>query len=196
MLEKAYDAQCAACENCAKVHPERRQHQLALFSLALGSFCIGSSEFASMGILQLFAAALGVDIPTATHAIAAYALGVVAGGPLVTLAAARLNRRSLLLALIGLFVVGNLMSSLAPNMASLVVARFISGVPQGAYFGGSIEKRVGYRACGLSAAKSSLPAIKKITVRMVARRVKPLARRLAAWKRPLIASRKPLVCRV
>jgi DHA1 family inner membrane transport protein len=135
MLEKAYDAQCAACENCARVPPGRRQHQLALFSLALGSFCIGTSEFASMGILQLFAAALEVDIPTATHAVAAYALGVVAGGPLVTLAAARLNRKSLLLALIALFVLGNLMSAAAPNMASLVVARFISGVPQGAYFG-------------------------------------------------------------
>ena len=135
MLEKAFEAQCTACENCATVTAEPRQHRLALFSLALGSFCIGTSEFASMGILQLFAAALGVDIPTATHAVAAYALGVVAGGPLVTLAAARLNRKTLLLALIGLFVIGNLMSAAAPNMASLVVARFISGVPQGAYFG-------------------------------------------------------------
>jgi DHA1 family inner membrane transport protein len=136
MLEKAYEAQCTACENCAKVQNGRRQqHGLALFSLALGSFCIGTSEFASMGILQLFASALGVDIPTATHAVAAYALGVVAGGPLVTLAAARINRRSLLLVLIGLFTVGNLMSASAPSMNWLVVARFISGVPQGAYFG-------------------------------------------------------------
>jgi MFS transporter, DHA1 family, inner membrane transport protein len=111
----------------------------ALFTLALalglGSFGIGTSEFASMGILQLYAGDLGVDIPTATHAITAYALGVVIGAPLVTLAAARLNRRTLLLVLMALFVAGNLLSAAAANIGMLAVARFISGLPHGAYFG-------------------------------------------------------------
>jgi len=108
---------------------------LALFALALGSFCIGTSEFASMGIIQLFSVSFGISVPQATGAVTAYALGVVVGAPVVTLAAARLNRRTLLLALVGLFVVGNLLSAMATNLPMLVAARFIAGLPQGAYFG-------------------------------------------------------------
>ncbi|VVP68031.1 Putative transporter AraJ [Pseudomonas fluorescens] len=108
---------------------------LALFALALGSFCIGTSEFASMGIIQLFSASLGIDVPQATNAVTAYALGVVVGAPVVTLAAARLNRRTLLLALMALFVAGNVLSAVASNLPLLMAARFISGLPQGAYFG-------------------------------------------------------------
>ncbi|TYK57859.1 MFS transporter [Pseudomonas synxantha] len=108
---------------------------LALFALALGSFCIGTSEFASMGIIQLFSASLGIDVPEATNAVTAYALGVVIGAPAVTLAAARLNRRTLLLALMALFVAGNVLSAIASDLHLLMAARFISGLPQGAYFG-------------------------------------------------------------
>ncbi|QET04592.1 MFS transporter [Cupriavidus pauculus] len=108
---------------------------LALFALALGSFCIGTSEFASMGVIQLFSASLGIDVPQATSAVTAYALGVVVGAPVVTLAAARLNRRTLLLALIALFVVGNVLSAMASSLPFLIAARFVSGLPQGAYFG-------------------------------------------------------------
>lgn len=135
MLEKAYAAQCAACEDCCREQLAKRRRALSLFSLALGSFCIGTSEFASMGILQLFSASLGVDLPTAAHAIEAYAIGVVIGAPLVTLAAARLNRRTLLLGLMALFVVGNLLSAMAHSMGAMALARFVSGMPQGAYFG-------------------------------------------------------------
>src|SRR5262245_28214122 len=134
MLNKAYEPQCAS----VKVHSateSARRRGLTLFALALGSFCIGTSEFASMGILQLFSASLGIDIPTATNAITAYAFGVVIGAPLVTLTAAQLNRRTLLLALMGLFILGNVFSALATNLALFAVARFISGMPQGAYFG-------------------------------------------------------------
>lgn len=109
--------------------------RLALLALAIGSFGIGTSEFSSMGTLQLFAADLAIDIPAATHAITAYALGVVVGAPLVTLAAARLNRRTVLFLLMGLFVVGNLLSAMAQGVGMLVAARFVSGLPQGGYFG-------------------------------------------------------------
>lgn len=108
---------------------------LPLLALALGSFVIGTSEFASMGIIQLFSESLGLTVPEATNAITAYASGVVIGAPLVTLAAARLNRRTLLLMLMALFVIGNLLSAMAGNLGWLMVARFISGMPQGAYFG-------------------------------------------------------------
>lgn len=112
-----------------------RHPRLALLALALGTFSIGTSEFASMGLLQLFAGELGLDIPAATHAIEAYALGVVLGGPAATLLAAKLNRRHLLLALMALFVAGNLLSALAAGFGSFTLARLLSGIPQGAYFG-------------------------------------------------------------
>lgn len=108
---------------------------MTLLALALGSFVIGTSEFASMGIIQLFAGDLGLSIPYATSAITAYAFGVVIGAPLVTLAAARLNRRKLLLLLMVLFLVGNLASAVVDSLGALIAARFISGLPQGAYFG-------------------------------------------------------------
>ena len=132
---RAYKPQCDAVKvHCS--HPdEQRNRNLTLFALALGSFCIGTSEFASMGIIQLFSADLNISITEATNAITAYAFGVIIGAPLVTLAAARLNRRTLLLCLMGLFVAGNLLSAAAGNLAPLMVARFISGMPQGAYFG-------------------------------------------------------------
>ncbi|RCW81270.1 MFS transporter [Phyllobacterium bourgognense] len=135
MLEKAYRGQCAAVKVHCTNEAERRKRGLTLFALALGSFCIGTSEFASMGILQLFSASLGIDIPTATNAITAYAFGVVIGAPLVTLAAARLNRRTLLLCLMGLFILGNVLSAVATDLGTFAFARFISGMPQGAYFG-------------------------------------------------------------
>lgn len=112
-----------------------RSQRLALLALALGSFSIGTSEFASMGIIQLFSDTLGISVPSATHAIEAYAFGVVLGAPLVTLLAARLNRRALLLGLMALFVAGNVLSALASNLGFLMLARFTSGLPQGAYFG-------------------------------------------------------------
>src|SRR5215470_10054628 len=135
MFSKAYAAQCAAVKTYSSSKSEQRNRHLTLFALALGSFSIGTSEFASMGILQLFSASLGLSIPTSTHAITAYALGVVVGGPVVTLAAAHFNRRTLLLCLMGLFIAGNLLSAAATNIGMLALARFISGVPQAAYFG-------------------------------------------------------------
>jgi len=135
MLDKAYRGQCAAVKVHCTNEAERRKRGFTLFALALGSFCIGTSEFASMGILQLFSVSLGIDIPTATNAIAAYAFGVVIGAPLVTLVAARLNRRTLLLCLMALFILGNVLSAVATNLGVFALARFISGMPQGAYFG-------------------------------------------------------------
>ena len=135
MHEKAYEAECEAVEiHCTK-ESEAQKRGRTLFALALGSFCIGTSEFASMGILQLFASDLDIGIPRATHAVTAYAFGVVIGAPVLTLAAARLNRRTLLLILMAVFAAGNLLSAAATQIGMLAVARFISGLPQGAYFG-------------------------------------------------------------
>ncbi|MBB3392876.1 DHA1 family inner membrane transport protein [Rhizobium sp. BK275] len=135
MFQKAFEPQCRAVVTHCTDAAQHRRRGLTLFALAFGSFCIGTSEFASMGVLQLFAESLDISIPVATNAITAYAFGVVIGAPLVTLAAARFNRKSLLLALLGLFIVGNILSALAANLGMFALARFISGMPQGAYFG-------------------------------------------------------------
>jgi predicted MFS family arabinose efflux permease len=112
-----------------------RRPRPALFALALGAFAIGTGEFGSNGIIQLFASDLGVSIPVATYAITAYAVGVMIGSPAITLLAARMNRRTLLLGLMLLFLAGNALSAVAPNIALLVVFRFVAGCVQGAYFG-------------------------------------------------------------
>lgn len=107
----------------------------ALFALAVGGFAIGTTEFASMGLLPQIAAGVGVSIPTAGHLISAYALGVVVGAPLLAAVAARVPRRQLLLVLMLVFLVGNAASAFATSFGFLLVARFVSGLPHGAYFG-------------------------------------------------------------
>ncbi|MGY1732847.1 MFS transporter [Geodermatophilus sp. SYSU D01045] len=108
---------------------------VALVALALGGFAIGTTEFVTMGLLPDIAAGVGVDIPTAGHVISAYALGVVVGAPVIAALGARLPRRALLVGLMAAFLAGNALSALAPGSASLLLARFVSGLPHGAYFG-------------------------------------------------------------
>jgi DHA1 family inner membrane transport protein len=108
---------------------------LSLLALALGGFGIGTTEFASMGVLPDIARDLGVSIPSAGHAITAYALGVVVGAPLFAVLGARRPRKGLLLWLAAGLAVANLLSALAPTFPTLVLARFLSGLPHGAYFG-------------------------------------------------------------
>lgn len=136
MHQMAYERQCKAEEGRhTTATTEIRQRGLTLFALALGTFAIGTGEFGSNGIIQLFSANLHVSLPVATYAITAYAFGVMIGSPVITLLAARVNRRTLLLGLMVLFLVGNGLSALAPNIALLIVFRFITGSVQGAYFG-------------------------------------------------------------
>lgn len=108
---------------------------LAVFALAMGGFAIGTTEFVTMGLLPQIARGVSVSIPTSGHVISAYALGVVVGAPLLAFFGARLPRRALLLALMVAFVIGNSLSALAGNYELLAAARFLSGLPHGAYFG-------------------------------------------------------------
>src|SRR6202022_3699203 len=112
-----------------------RHVQLAEFALAVGGFGIGTGEFGIMGLLPDVASDIGVSIPVAGHVISAYALGVVVGAPVIAVLAAKLSRRMLLLALMAIFAVGNVASALAPDYGWLVVLRFLTGLPHGAYFG-------------------------------------------------------------
>lgn len=109
--------------------------RLALLALAMGGFTIGTTEFAAMSLLPQLSAGLGVDEPTAGHAISAYALGVVVGAPTLAIMGARLPKRRVLIGLMILCALGNLASALAPSFGYLLVFRFLSGLPHGAYFG-------------------------------------------------------------
>lgn len=110
---------------------------IALIELALaaGGFGIGTGEFAIMGLLPEVATSYGVSVPQAGYVIAAYALGVVIGAPIIAVLAARMTRRVLLLALMGVFAAGNILSAIAPDFATFTALRFITGLPHGAYFG-------------------------------------------------------------
>ncbi|HEU0163103.1 MAG TPA: MFS transporter [Rhizomicrobium sp.] len=104
-------------------------------ALAVGGFAIGTTEFASMSLVPFFAPELGIDIPTAGHVISAYALGVVFGAPLIAVLFARTPRRTLLVGLMAMFALGNGLSGLAPSYHWMLLFRFLSGLPHGAYFG-------------------------------------------------------------
>lgn len=124
-----------ACLGDERPHAPLASAALITLALAIGSFGIGTGEFAIMGLLPDIATGLGVSLPRAGHLISAYALGVVIGAPAIALLAARLGRRALLLGLMAGFAAGNLASAVAPGIGTLTVARFASGLPHGAYFG-------------------------------------------------------------
>ena len=113
----------------------RGRYTLILAALTLGGFAIGTSEFAGMGLMPNMAAELGVSEPQVGHLISAYALGVVVGAPLLAVLGGAMKRKTLLLALMGFYALGNLASALGPDYGSLLLFRFIAGLPHGAYFG-------------------------------------------------------------
>lgn len=109
--------------------------RLAILALALGAFAIGTSEFAAMGLLPWYAADLGISDPQAGHVVSAYALGVVVGAPLTSLLGARLPRRRYLAALIAFYGAINLLAAVLPGFGTLVVMRFLAGLPHGGFLG-------------------------------------------------------------
>lgn len=110
----------------------------SLIALAFGTLGLGIAEFVMMGILPDIAKDLGVSIPMAGHLISAYALGVCVGAPALILARKH-PLKHILLVLVAIIMVGNICAAAAPNYWVLLIARFVSGLPHGAYFGvGSI----------------------------------------------------------
>lgn len=118
--------------------------RLALLSLALGGFGIGATEFVAMGLLPnlasdllpaLYSSSKEDALGQAGLLISAYALGVVVGAPTIAAAAARFPRKTLLLSLLGLIVVATVASAVLPTFGLVLAARFVSGLPHGAYFG-------------------------------------------------------------
>ncbi|MFI6816505.1 MFS transporter [Nonomuraea sp. NPDC050328] len=108
---------------------------LALFALAISAFGIGTTEFIINGLLPDLAADFGVSIPVAGLLVSGYALGVAIGGPPLTMLGGRLSRKHMLVALMVLFIAGNLLSALAPSYGVLMTGRFLGAFAHGAYFG-------------------------------------------------------------
>jgi DHA1 family inner membrane transport protein len=109
--------------------------RIALLVLALGAFALGTGEFSVMGLLPEVAGDLQVSIPEAGYLVSAYAIGVVVGVPLLIAAATRLPRRRALIVMIGLYGVAHLLTAVAPDYHLVLLGRFLSGLPHGAYFG-------------------------------------------------------------
>lgn len=116
--------------------PRTRTHfGLAILALAVGGFAIGTTEFVTMGLLPQISEGVGVSIPQAGQVIAAYALGVVVGAPVLAFFGARWPRRGLLIVLMGAYALFNALSAAASSFDMLMVARFLDGLPHGGYFG-------------------------------------------------------------
>lgn len=108
---------------------------VALYALAAGSFGIGVTEFVIMGLLLEVSTDLGVSIPAAGMLISGYALGVVAGAPIMTVATGRWPRKTVLLVLMVIFTIGNLACAIAPSYSLLMGARVLTAFAHGTFFG-------------------------------------------------------------
>src|SRR5688572_25361565 len=108
---------------------------IALYALTIGAFGIGTTEFVIMGLLLQVAADLKVTIASAGLLISGYALGVFVGAPLLTAATGKLPRKAALVALMVIFTLGNLACALAPNYTVLMVARVLTSLAHGTFFG-------------------------------------------------------------
>ncbi|KQZ44710.1 MFS transporter [Duganella sp. Root1480D1] len=107
----------------------------ALLALATGAFAIGTTEFTPMGLLPVIADGVNVSIPTAGMLVSAYAVGVMAGAPVMTLLFSRFGKRAALMALMLIFTIGNLLSAFAPSYTTLLLSRLITSLNHGAFFG-------------------------------------------------------------
>jgi len=107
----------------------------ALYALTAGSFGIGCAEFVIMGLLLQVSSDLGVTIAAAGMLVSGYALGVFAGAPILTLLTRRMPRKAVLMALMAIYTVGNAACALAPDYTTLMVARVVTSLTHGTFFG-------------------------------------------------------------
>lgn len=127
---------------------------LALLALAIGAFGIGTTEFVVMGLMPQIADSYGVSIPTAGLLVSGYAIGVMLGAPVMTVLGNRISRKTMLMLLMGLFIVGNALSAVAPTFGLMLTGRIVASLAHGAFFGiGSVV------AAGLVAPKRKAAAI-------------------------------------
>jgi len=106
-----------------------------LFPLALGGLAIGTTEFIIMGLLPDVATSIDVSIPVAGHLISAYAFGVVIGAPILVALSAKFPPKSILITFMILFTFFNALAIISPDYNTLLISRFLAGLPHGAFFG-------------------------------------------------------------
>ena len=109
-----------------------------MLALALGTFVLGLTEFSMMPMLPLISESFNVSPSQSSYAISAYAMGVVVGAPILMLSTANMRKRKALLIFLTLMFIGNGLSSLATSLDQLIIFRFLSGLPHGAYFGAAM----------------------------------------------------------
>ncbi|WP_246197536.1 MFS transporter [Pseudoxanthomonas sacheonensis] len=117
------------------ISPSSKRFPIALYALTAGAFGIGTTEFVIMGLLMQVASDLHVSIAAAGLLISGYALGVFVGAPLLTAATSRMPRKAVLVALMVIFTLGNLACALAPNYTVLMIARVVTSLAHGTFFG-------------------------------------------------------------
>lgn len=116
-----------------------KKYPIAIWMLAIGAFAIGMTEFVIMGLLPNVANDLNVSVSQAGQLITGYALGVAIGGPIIVMLTFRLNRKALLMLLMGIFILGNILGGLSPNYTTLMLSRIVTSLAHGSFFGiGSI----------------------------------------------------------
>ncbi|MDE9751835.1 MFS transporter [Staphylococcus delphini] len=116
-----------------------KKYPIAIWMLAIGAFAIGMTEFVIMGLLPNVANDLNVSVSQAGQLITGYALGVAIGGPIVVMLTYRLNRKALLILLMGIFILGNILGGFSPNYTTLMLSRIVTSLAHGSFFGiGSI----------------------------------------------------------
>lgn len=114
---------------------QSKLNMIVFFVLALGTFTIGTAEFAAMSLVPMISRSLSISEPQAGHMVVAYAAGVSIGAPLFAIFGAKFSRKNLLIAMMVLYALGNAMSAVASNYHSLLFFRLVTGLPHGAYFG-------------------------------------------------------------
>lgn len=107
---------------------------LALWALTLSAFAIGTTEFVIVGLVPTIANDLAVSLPSAGLLVSLYALGVAIGAPVLTALTGHWERKTLLIALMSLFIAGNVLAWLAPSYETLIAARILTGLAHGVFF--------------------------------------------------------------
>lgn len=111
----------------------KKRSTFALLALAVSAFAIGTTEFISVGLLPLIAEDLNISVTTAGLTVSLYALGVTFGAPVLTSMTSKMPRKSLLLWIMVIFIIGNSIAAAATNIGVLLVARVISAFSHGVF---------------------------------------------------------------
>lgn len=112
---------------------DKKRSTLALLALAVSAFAIGTTEFISVGLLPLIAEDLHISVTTAGLTVSLYALGVTFGAPILTSLTSRMSRKTLLLWIMVVFIIGNTLAASATTISVLLVARVISAFSHGVF---------------------------------------------------------------